>query len=86
MGYEKILKPGKYIILLQDLEFAMSPSQLERILDMHNQGMKIEEIAEKEKRDPYEVILALLHQARKSPKSIKKPIGYRYRIKDDVNV
>lgn len=64
-----------YVILLEDLEFAMSKEQLLRITKMHNDGYSLEEIMESERRDPYEIILALLHQTRK--KWLLRPFAYR---------
>ena len=78
--YEKYLDPrDDYLILLDDLEFAMSKEQLKRITNLHNSGVDLEDIAEQEDRDPYEVIIALLHVARRAPKQIKRPFAYRRR-------
>lgn len=70
-----------YVILLEDLEFAISKKQLERIAFKHNQGMSLEEITESERRDPYEVILALLHLTRSNKRHIR-PFAFR-RTADD---
>lgn len=64
-----------YIILLEDLEFVMSKDQLMRITNMHNDGYSLEEIMNEEKRDPYEIILALLHQTK--TKRLLRPFAYR---------
>ena len=69
--------------MLEDLEFAIHPSQLERILKNHNNGMTIEEISKIEKRDPFEIIIALLHIARRTPHKIKRPLAYRKRVHND---
>lgn len=58
-------KSGHYVILLDDLEFAMSKEQLWQITNLHNDGMKLEDISEYVKRDKYEVLIALIHQAKK---------------------
>jgi hypothetical protein len=52
------------VILLEDLEFAMTTKQLDEITTLWNEGMKWEELAEKVKRNEYEILLALLHQLR----------------------
>jgi len=65
-----------YVILLEDLEFAMPKTQLKRITDKHNSGLEIEEIAKNEGRNVYEVILALLHQA-KTNKVPLRPLAFR---------
>lgn len=54
-----------YVILLEDLEFAMPRKQLKRITKMYNSGLTYWEIAEREQRNPYEILLALLHQVKK---------------------
>lgn len=63
------------VILLEDKEFCMSKAQLERITKKHNDGYTLEEISESEKRDHYEVIIALLHQAQY--KKLTRPFGAR---------
>ncbi|HSH25992.1 MAG TPA: hypothetical protein VLA13_10740 [Massilibacterium sp.] len=65
-----------YVILLEDLEFAMPKTQLKRITDKHNSGLIIEEIAKEEGRDIYEIILALLHQAKTNKVSLR-PLAFR---------
>lgn len=64
------------IILLDSLEYGMSKKQLDRITKLHNSGMKFEEISKKVERDPYEVVLALLHQARTNNVRLR-PFAYR---------
>lgn len=64
------------IILLNNLEFGMSRSQLNKITKLHNDGIRFEEISKQVKRDPYEVILALLHQARTNNVRLR-PFAYR---------
>ena len=83
--YEYFLEPrDDYVILLDDLEFGMSKEQLNRILELHNKGWSFERIAKWENRDPYEVIIALLHISRGKPKQIKRPLAYR--LKGDLVV
>lgn len=53
------------VILLDDLEFAMTKDQLETITEMHNSGITFPKISEEVKRNKYEVLLALLHQVKK---------------------
>lgn len=74
-----LLKPTgrkNNVILLENLEFGMSRSQLNQITDLHNSGMRFEEISKKVERDPYEVVLALLHQARTNNVRLR-PFVYR---------
>lgn len=65
-----------YVILLEDLEFAMPKTQLKRITDKHNDGLGLEEIAKEERRNVYEVLLALIHQA-KTKRVYLRPLAYR---------
>ncbi len=65
-----------YVILLDDLEFGMSKEQLREITDLHNEGMKYEDISERVQRHPVEVIVALLHQAKDNRVNLK-PFAYR---------
>ncbi|MDY0396804.1 hypothetical protein ACFSMW_14750 [Virgibacillus halophilus] len=52
------------IILMEDVEFTMSKEQLKQITMLHNEGWHFKKIANEVKRDPFEVIIALLHQVR----------------------
>ena len=54
----------------------MPKTQLKRITDKHNSGLIIEEIAKEEGRDIYEIILALLHQAKTNKVSLR-PLAFR---------
>lgn len=63
------------VILLGDLEFGMPVDQLEDITNMHNNGIRLEEISEKVGRNAYEVLIALLHQVKRGKKI--KPLAYR---------
>ncbi|MBT2215863.1 hypothetical protein KK120_08875 [Virgibacillus dakarensis] len=65
----------KYVILLEDLEFCMPKDQLKHITDLHNDGMWIDDIAEEVKRNPYEVLLALIHQVKRGYKM--RPMAFR---------
>jgi len=72
------MKPERardYVILLDDLNFQVSKSELKHITNLHNDGMDFEDIAKETNRDPYEVVLALLHQAKIGANI--KPIAYR---------
>lgn len=70
------IEPGlDYVYLLDDLEFAMTIEQLERVTKSWNEGMSLEQIAEEEKRHEVEVLMALIHQARK--RKIKRSFAYR---------
>lgn len=60
-----------YVILLEELEFAMPKEQLWKITNLNNDGYGVKEISKIVKRDPYEVILALLHQARTNRVKLK---------------
>lgn len=53
-----------YVIMLEDLEFAIPRSQLDEITRLHNEGMYFQDIAKEVKRNQYEVIIALLHQVK----------------------
>lgn len=50
-----------YVFLLDDLELAMNRQQLERIKELHNEGRTVKEISKYERRNIYEIIVALLH-------------------------
>lgn len=70
MKFETLNNPGAlikktgardYVIALDGLEFAFQKDQLEKIRDLHNNGYGYKEISKIVKRDPYEVIVGLLH-------------------------
>ena len=70
------IKPGlEYVFLLDDLELAMTKEQLDRVTKAWNSGMELEVIADEESRNPIEVLLALIHQARE--KNITRPFAGR---------
>jgi len=52
------------VILLSELEYGMPRWQLDKITELHNRGMRYEDIAKKVKRNKYEVLVALIHQAK----------------------
>ena len=54
-----------YVILLGDLEMGISKDQLNHITNLHKAGMDWEDISQEVKRDPYEVLVALIHQAKR---------------------
>lgn len=63
------LNPDKeYEIILDGIEMAFEKDKLIRIKEKWNGGMKLVDIAEEEKRQPIEVILALMHLATKRHK------------------
>ncbi|WP_096269480.1 hypothetical protein [Paucisalibacillus globulus] len=70
-----IKQTGDYVILLEDLEFAMPKDQLREITQLHNNGMKLEDISQEVKRNEYEVLIALMHQAKRGVRV--RPFAYR---------
>lgn len=67
--YPNYIKPrNDYVFLLDDLEFAMTKDQLERVTQYWNEGYRIPSIAEMEQRNPIEILIALIHQAKKGRK------------------
>src|SRR5690625_907101 len=80
-----LLKTGeKYIFMCDHLELAISDRQLTKIIDLHNAGHDLFDIADKTRRHVAEVIIALLHQATVAPSSsnriknrVTRPILYR---------
>lgn len=67
--YPNYIKPDKdYVFLLEDMEFAMTKDQLERVTKNWNEGYWIPSIAEMEERNPIEILIALIHQAKKGRK------------------
>lgn len=62
-----IMQPSNsrdYVVMLEDLEFGISKQQLNHITDLHMQGMEWEDISQETKRDVYEVLVALIVQAK----------------------
>ncbi|GGB63731.1 hypothetical protein GCM10011409_46000 [Lentibacillus populi] len=75
------VKEGRHrdnVILLEELEFCMPKDQLRTITELHNNGMWIEDIAEEVKRNPYEVLLALIHQVKRGYKM--RPLAVRRKL------
>jgi len=64
----KQTKKRDYVFLLEDLELAMHKDQLNRVTKSWNDGTRIEVIAEYEERKPVEILIALMHQAKKGCK------------------
>lgn len=73
-----------HVILLDELEFGMSKGQLETITKMHNEGMDFQDISKEVKRNPYEVIVALLHQAKIGKKLV--PLRRNIHVDNTRNV
>lgn len=68
-SYIPFLNPNyDYIYLLEHLELAMTTEQLDRVVEKHNAGMDYRLIAKQERRNPVEIIIALLHQLTVSQK------------------
>lgn len=55
-------KQQKYIYLLEHTDLRMTQNQLDRIIFNHNCGIDYRKIAFAERRDPLEVMAALMHQ------------------------
>lgn len=56
--------PGKdYVYLLDQFELAMPKEQVDRIVEKHNAGEHLKDIAKSEQRHIVEVVVALLHQS-----------------------
>ncbi|MCG5104415.1 hypothetical protein [Oceanobacillus alkalisoli] len=64
-----------YVFVLEDLELAFPKDQLESITIAWNNGMELENIAEKYKRAPEEIFLALFHQAMEN--KVTRAFAYR---------
>jgi len=67
------------IIILEDLEFSFPREQLEKITELHNEGLSVEDISIEVRRNEYEVLLAIVHQHRQN--KIKKELAYRRNLK-----
>lgn len=67
-----------YVILLEDLEFCIEKQKLQEITDLHNGGWDFQDIAKQVKRNPYEVLLALIHQTKRG--SGVKPLAFRKKV------
>ncbi len=68
-----------YVVILDDLEFAFRPQQLNKIANLHNGGMWVTDIAVEVKRNEYEVLLALVHLHIKG--KIKRELAFRRKNK-----
>lgn len=68
------IEPGKdYIFLLDDMELTTTKEQLKIIIQSWNGGESIKSIAKKERRDPIEVLIALIHHAKRG--GAVRPLG-----------
>jgi len=65
-----------YVFLLDELELAMHKDQLDRVTKAWNDGMEIEEISKEERRHAVEILLALIHQAKRGNKM--RPFAGRF--------
>ena len=64
-----------HIVLNEDLEQMPPVEKVERITEMFNKGMWFTDIAKRLKCDEWEVLLAIVHQARME--RITRPLGKR---------
>lgn len=65
-------KPEReYVIILDNANFSFGKVELAHITKMHNDGVDYKEIARLFKRDPLEIVLALLHQASEKAMDIR---------------
>lgn len=72
------LKPGlDYVFAFEDLELAFTREQLKRIAFRWESGYELSEIAEKERRPEIEILLGLIHLARKEV--FERPFAIRER-------
>lgn len=74
------------VIILEDLDFVWQERDLTKIAEMWKDGTSIAKISEHFKRDPDEVMLALIHLAKRN--RIKKRKGglFQYlRLKEGEN-
>lgn len=70
------LKPGlDYIYAFEDLELTYTEKQLDRIAFRWETGEKLEEIAEKERRNDLEILLGLIHLSRE--RVFERPFAIR---------
>lgn len=68
-----------FVVILDDLEFAFRPQQLEEIARLHNKGMWVTDIADEVKRNEYEVLLALVHLHKK--RKLTRELAFRRKDK-----
>lgn len=70
------LKSGlDYVYAFEDLELTFTKKQLNRIAFRWESGDSLEYIAEKERRKELEILLGLIHLARR--KVFKRPFAFR---------
>lgn len=60
------------VVLLEDFDFLMEENQLKQITQLHNDGFSLGQISSRVKRNEYEVLLALIHQAARN--KIERPL------------
>ncbi len=53
------------VIVLEELDFVFDRPELSEIAEIWNNGFSVKTIAKKFKRDPDEILLALIHLAKK---------------------
>ncbi|HEY4601234.1 MAG TPA: hypothetical protein VIG73_08195 [Cerasibacillus sp.] len=66
---------NEQVIILDNANFMFGKVELAHITKFHNEGMHYKEIAKKFKREPLEIVLALLHQASEGKVSLRT-FGY----------
>lgn len=60
------LPTGKdWVYIFEDLELAFEKQQLKEITKQWNEGADLKQIAKHHRRKPLEILLALMHQARR---------------------
>ncbi|MEK4303593.1 hypothetical protein [Oceanobacillus sp. FSL K6-0251] len=70
------LKPGlDYVYAFEDLELTFTKKQLDRIAFLWEAGYEWGDIAEKERRPELEILLGLIHLARR--RVFKRPFAFR---------
>lgn len=65
------MSSDKKIIILDGLDFMWSKKEIDRVVEMHNEGHHINDISKDVKRNPAEVLMALIHVA------VKGKVGIR---------
>lgn len=67
-----------YVFVLEDLELAFPREQLSQITKSWNNGRDLDQIAKDFKRQPLEILLALIHQARSN--RVRRPFSRRISV------
>lgn len=62
------------VVILEEINFIFRENELNKITQLHNEGLSITEITKEVGRDEYEILLALvhLHIKRKLTKPIRR--------------